>query len=224
MFTPELAKWYTKLRDGGKKIEIIFASADHSEEDFKHYFETMPWLSIGFDSTREKALSAKFEVEGIPTLVFLSPDGKVITDDGRGYVDADPEGKDFPYGPKPFSELTPAVINTLNHSRCIVAFVDHLDPTNADAVVSAIRPRVEAYVKDHPIVDGSLRFLWAGEHDLVGRVREFMGVTEEDSPFLLFMHVSKRMKAVRSLVEDPAATFDLMLSEADKGTLATVSI
>ena len=48
-------------------------------------------------------LTKKFKVKGIPTLVFLeSNTAKVITVDGRNCVMEDPEGKKFPWTPKPF--------------------------------------------------------------------------------------------------------------------------
>jgi nucleoredoxin len=65
---------------------------------FREYFATMPWLAVPFDEKRYEALSSHFEVEGIPTLVLLSPEGKVITTKGRAAVSAAPEGKDFPTG------------------------------------------------------------------------------------------------------------------------------
>ena len=51
-------------------------------------------------------LSRKFKVTGIPTLVFLNAkNGDVITTDGRSIVLEDPDGKDFPWTPKPVLEL-----------------------------------------------------------------------------------------------------------------------
>mmetsp|Transcript_62896 Transcript_62896/g.174321 ORF Transcript_62896/g.174321 Transcript_62896/m.174321 type:complete len:640 (+) Transcript_62896:71-1990(+) len=45
------------------------------------------------------ALSAKFDVRGIPTLVLLESDGSIITKKGRAKVLEDPEG--FPWRPDP---------------------------------------------------------------------------------------------------------------------------
>lgn len=54
---------------------------------------------------RKSSLSTKFRVRGIPSLVILDENGTVITTDGRSAVGEDPEGKDFPWRPKPLSEL-----------------------------------------------------------------------------------------------------------------------
>ena len=46
----------------------------------------------------QEKLSDKFEVSGIPTLVFLKADtAELITAKGREMVMKDPEGKDFPW-------------------------------------------------------------------------------------------------------------------------------
>jgi nucleoredoxin len=39
----------------------------------------MPWLAIPHGDSRSEALSERFGVEGIPTLVIIDPEGNVIT-------------------------------------------------------------------------------------------------------------------------------------------------
>ena len=46
-----------------------------------------------------------FEVSGIPHLVILDENDKIITDNGRAAVSSDPEGNEFPWHPKPLEEL-----------------------------------------------------------------------------------------------------------------------
>jgi len=104
-FTPVLAEAYTKsLKDKG--MEIIFCSSDRDEASFKEYFGEMPWLALPFsDRKRKEALSRKFKVSGIPTLVLVNAeDGTLITEDGRTKVMKDPEGANFPWIPKTFKE------------------------------------------------------------------------------------------------------------------------
>ena len=51
-------------------------------------------------------LSKKFEVSGIPTLVFLDGNtGKMLTKDGRSIVVEDPDGSDFPWKPKTLVDI-----------------------------------------------------------------------------------------------------------------------
>ncbi len=51
-------------------------------------------------------LSKKFKVQGIPALVFLeAKTAKLITAEGRQNVLDDPEGLQFPWYPKPLTDL-----------------------------------------------------------------------------------------------------------------------
>eukprot|EP00964_Phaeocystis_antarctica_P048693 scaffold28196_cov80-Phaeocystis_antarctica.AAC.1 len=62
----------------------------------------MPWLAIPPGDKRKTALSTRFEVEGIPTLVLLDgATGETINAEGRGAVGGDPEGRGFPWRAAP---------------------------------------------------------------------------------------------------------------------------
>jgi len=97
-FTPKLAESYKELKASGKQFEIVFISSDKDEESFKDYFADMPWLALPFaERSLKEDLSNIFEVRGIPSLVLLKPDGKLLTTNGREAVSY---GADyFPWGP-----------------------------------------------------------------------------------------------------------------------------
>ena len=97
-FTPQLAKLYNECKDKKKSFEIVFVSSDRSEDEFKEYFEEMPWCALSFkERTLKNTLSELYDVEGIPTLVLLTGNGELISKDGRsaigGGVDAFPWNK-----------------------------------------------------------------------------------------------------------------------------------
>lgn len=82
-FTPHLAEIY---KSGAEEqgIEVIFASSDRDEASFNGYYGEMPWLAVPFaDRAKKDSLSKKFGVKGIPMLVVLDGDGKLVTTDGR---------------------------------------------------------------------------------------------------------------------------------------------
>lgn len=114
-FTPELIKTYKKLKEENKNFEIIFASSDRDEAAFNEYFGEMPWLSLPYaDRARKESLSKVFGVDGIPTFVVLDPDLNIVNGGARAAVSADPDGKKFPWAPKPvndFSDDGPGDIN-----------------------------------------------------------------------------------------------------------------
>mmetsp|Transcript_123045 Transcript_123045/g.229980 ORF Transcript_123045/g.229980 Transcript_123045/m.229980 type:complete len:448 (+) Transcript_123045:73-1416(+) len=104
-FTPAFAKAYlSALRSKG--LEVVFASSDRTEDEFNSYYKSMPWLALPFEeSERKAALSKKFKVQGIPSLVILDMEGNIITKDGRSKVMSDPKGEGFPWTPKPFADI-----------------------------------------------------------------------------------------------------------------------
>jgi len=85
---------------------VVFVSSDRSEADFTGYYKEMPWLAVPFPRRDVKeALSKKFKVSGIPSLVILDAEANTITTDGRSKVSSDPKGAGFPWKPKPFTEI-----------------------------------------------------------------------------------------------------------------------
>ena len=105
-FTPRLAQYYETYKAKGLDFEIVFVSSDRDQSAFDAYFGEMPWLALPHsDRARKGALSQRYKVEGIPTLIIVDADGATITADGRAAVSEDPEGDAFPWKPKPLSEI-----------------------------------------------------------------------------------------------------------------------
>eukprot|EP00928_Gymnodinium_smaydae_P086291 TRINITY_DN7028_c0_g1_i1.p1 TRINITY_DN7028_c0_g1~~TRINITY_DN7028_c0_g1_i1.p1 ORF type:complete len:350 (+),score=51.48 TRINITY_DN7028_c0_g1_i1:45-1094(+) len=85
-FTPLLAEAYKKCN--GKDVEVVFVSSDQDQSSFESYYSEMPWTALPFaDRSRQKTLSSKFGVAGIPTLVVLrGSDGSVASTNARNEV------------------------------------------------------------------------------------------------------------------------------------------
>ena len=84
-FTPKLVEF----RDQNKAdFEVVFVSSDQNEPAQMNYMKEadMKWLAVKFGTTDVNELKRRFAVRGIPKLVIISPDGKTITEDGRGDV------------------------------------------------------------------------------------------------------------------------------------------
>jgi len=108
-FTPKLCQWYSDFKSkhpSGDKLELVFLSSDRDEASFKEYHNEMNFYAVPFaDRDAKAALSAKFAVRGIPTLVFVDAEGNTLSRDGRAIVMEDPEGAKFPWTPKTFAEM-----------------------------------------------------------------------------------------------------------------------
>ena len=90
-FTPKLVQFRDK---NAEQFEIVFISSDRSAKDKQKYMTEakMKWLSVPWRAASGKALAKKHGVRGIPKLVILGPDGKLITGNGRGDVQSNPNG------------------------------------------------------------------------------------------------------------------------------------
>jgi len=97
-YTPKLAEQYKAVAAAGKSFEVIFVSSDRDEASFKEYFGEMPWLALPYAARKTKAaLSKKYKVNGIPTLILLDgATGELLNKDGRSAV---MEIADFPWRP-----------------------------------------------------------------------------------------------------------------------------
>merc|ERR1719247_1706850 len=78
-FTPQLAEWYDNgLKEKG--VEIVFVSSDKDQSGFDGYYGNMPWLALPFSEREKKdALSRRYKVAGIPSVVILDSEGELIT-------------------------------------------------------------------------------------------------------------------------------------------------
>lgn len=112
-FTPKLAEMYnTAFKEKG--MEMVFISSDRDESAFADYFGEQPWVALPYDQRDVKAaLSKKFKVQGIPSLVILDGEGKVITKDGREAVMKDPTGEKFPWTPPTAAEKAKMMLASL---------------------------------------------------------------------------------------------------------------
>lgn len=88
-FTPVLVRYY---RDAGedRPFEVLFVSSDRREEDMFNYMEKMkmPWPAARFRSSLAKTLNDRYCGPGIPCLVLVTPEGKILADsyDGSEYL------------------------------------------------------------------------------------------------------------------------------------------
>lgn len=97
-FTPKLRKVYLMLLASGKPFEIVYVSNDNSKKEFEAYYNEMPWNAVQYEQEALRLqLARKFGIAGIPTLVIIGPDGKVINNNARAALVKDQEGSKFPW-------------------------------------------------------------------------------------------------------------------------------
>lgn len=83
-FTPKLGMFYDSVNATEKKLEVVYISADRSEEQFNEYYEEMPWVAVPYSETaRRNQLAQKFHIQGIPALFLVDQKGNVKKDNCR---------------------------------------------------------------------------------------------------------------------------------------------
>ena len=89
-FTPTLVEFRDKYQD---EFEVVFVSSDPTPNAQRQYMERykMDFLAVENNSDTTKKLRSKFSLQGIPTLVVVGPDGRLITKNGRIELSQDSE-------------------------------------------------------------------------------------------------------------------------------------
>ncbi len=84
------SRTFVPFRDKHQEnFEVVLVGFDHSSVDMMDYMNRykMTWPAIPYDSPARIALKERFNVTSIPTLIIMSQDGRVLTEDGREQVE-----------------------------------------------------------------------------------------------------------------------------------------
>merc|ERR1712062_474403 len=151
----------------------------------------MPWLALDFQDRQRKAeLSAAFGVKGIPSLVIVDGSGKTITKDGRSAIASDPIGDEFPWHPKPVSDLKNGA-GALNDLPSIVAFCEGAGKDDQRAVSQALTKVSQRYVDEQTRNgDESPRYAFmtaTQSGQIADRLRGLMRLPKDETVVRLFM-------------------------------------
>ncbi|XP_032823738.2 nucleoredoxin [Petromyzon marinus] len=202
-FTPMLLEVYRRVRESGKKFEIIFVSSDRSDESFAQYFGEMPWLSVPYaDTARRLNLSKLYGIQGIPALVMLDVDRSVITPAARVAIMDDREGRLFPWFPRALSMLSAANAEILNQEPALVLFVDSNEEEELEPVRQMLQPIAEQVIAEYKQrgEEQPLHFFYAGEDDMADSIRDFTALPD-CAPLLAILDIPARVKYVKDAEE-----------------------
>uniref|UniRef100_A0A8C9TLT1 Nucleoredoxin n=1 Tax=Scleropages formosus TaxID=113540 RepID=A0A8C9TLT1_SCLFO len=174
-----------------------------SEDSFKQYFSEMPWLAVPYsDEARRSRLNRLYGIQGIPTLILLDTEGRMITRQGRVEVLNDPDCRLFPWHPRPVLELTEANAVQLNEGPCLVLFVDAEEEGELEPARELIQPIAEKIMAKYKAKEEEtpLLFFVAGEDDMSDSLRDYTNLPEA-APLLTILDMSARAKYVRDVEE-----------------------
>merc|ERR1719401_3938 len=136
------------------------------------------WLCLPF--ANKDALDGLFEVEGIPSFIIVSPEGKVINENGRGLV---PDGKasDFPWTPPAIADMNSAAVNKINEIPAMCIFLESCTPELQEQIIATLTPIAAEYAaQDEP----ELIFLAAkSSGDVSPQIRSMTGLPSPGQSF-----------------------------------------
>ena len=80
-FTPQLVAFYNEMKPKYPGFKLVFVSADHSEKAMLDYMKevSMPWPALKYAVASGNHPLTDYEADGIPHLVFLDKEGKVLS-------------------------------------------------------------------------------------------------------------------------------------------------
>jgi nucleoredoxin len=89
-FTPLLLQAYDDLEEAGRPFEVVLVSFESSAQDMFTYMTDlgMPWLAVPFGGEKAQALTLRYDVRWIPTLVVVDGQGRTVSVTGREEVAA----------------------------------------------------------------------------------------------------------------------------------------
>ncbi len=92
-FTPNLVAYYNKVAAAHPEFEIVFVSNDKSASAMEKYMrdDQMPWPALSFDKVATNTAIRKYAGSGIPCLVVVDENGKIISDTYAGKTYRGPE-------------------------------------------------------------------------------------------------------------------------------------
>lgn len=160
-FTPILADYYSKHSES-KGFDVVFVSGDEDEQQFQEYLSEMPWMAIPFGDDRIEELNTLLEVEGIPHLVILNKTtGQIINTNGRGGIESDPEGLNFPYFPQPIEDLAggESFGCSINDKPAFILLMEGMDDSEQASAKDLLLPFATTHAKD--------KFNNAGSPDMI---------------------------------------------------------
>ena len=86
-FTPKLVSFYKEFKPENPNFELILVCEDKTEEPMLNYLKTegMPWPALRFSDIWNRTQHAmKYAARGIPNLVLVDENGKVLSSTYKG--------------------------------------------------------------------------------------------------------------------------------------------
>lgn len=144
-FTPKLADAY-RSHLKGKGLEVLYVSADESQEQFAGYYKKMPWLAIPQGDARARDLEKLCKISSYPTLVLIDlATGAEITRSARSDVTRDPTGEGFPWPAAAAVDAEKDGSDDVNETPSLCLLLDSSERAGVGSAVEALERTAKAH-------------------------------------------------------------------------------
>jgi nucleoredoxin len=219
-FTPILKEAHQKAAAENKPFEVIYISADNSEEEYNDYYQTHPWLAVKYpDEKTREALQQLYEIEGFPTLVLTDDSGKPYNANGRMAVTQDPTG--FPWVPPAVSVL-PNGVENINDTPSALLLLDGCPPGAQADLEAAYKSLAEQTIAKWTAAgtEPPHKFLLARQADeITAQIRNLVKSPASPNPEFLILAIPEGGKFYKLAEAPTAPTIDAFLSAWLAGSL-----
>ncbi|GMP27435.1 hypothetical protein CsSME_00003431 [Camellia sinensis var. sinensis] len=103
-FTPKLMEVYNQVKDIGERFEIVMLCVDDDDELFRESLRSTPWFALPFTDNRWQKLVRYFELQSVPSLVIIKPDGNTLSSNAVEAIE-DYGIRAYPFTPEKLAEL-----------------------------------------------------------------------------------------------------------------------
>lgn len=119
----------------------MFISSDRDEASFNEYRSEMPWAALPYANRSAKAaLSERYKVAGIPSLILLDPALNVVHPNARSAVTSD---QPFPWTPKLVTDIDDDA-EGINDTPSIIALLQAVPDAARSAAVAVLEAAAAA--------------------------------------------------------------------------------
>jgi len=224
-FTPTLSEAYNKLKEERSDFEMVFLSSDSDERSFKEYFDTMTFCALPYEHRETKAaLSKKYGVSGIPTLLILGPADEtgnrpLINNNVRSFIESGALSE-FPFVKKNYGDVS-ASAGDLNEVKSLIVLHENGDDDEHKEIQNLVK-KIATEIKENEDEE-TINVLWGLSSDgLVPRIRSLTGLpnTSEDAAMILLdipddggyyksENVEITAETIKSFMKNPGKRFQL---------------
>lgn len=228
-FTPTLATHYKAYKEKGLPFEVLFCSSDRDETSFESYYKEMvsqggDWLTLPWSAAEQRqSLNELLEIQGIPCLVILDENGRVINKNARGAVGSDPTGEAFPWQPPAVDDLaSPEGINDCP-SLCIL--MEGTPMEQQKTIHSEVESVAKRFIEDAKAkgADPAYRvFVAKDDTGAVPKIREVCKLPKDahEQPLMLLLDIDDDGAFYTSDASDiTAATIESFIKAYESKTL-----